>query len=319
MACGVACLRGKWSLKKVLAVAALSLAVTTILLVSAFSWLLLYRTPGQTFDSDGVPVFYTVEGEGEPLILIHGLAAQSDWNWRRPGVTRLLAKDFMVISMDIRGHGLTGKPTAPEAYGMEMIEDVVRLMDHLNLPSAHVAGYSLGGFIALKLVTTHPERVRSAAYCAAGWAEVGHMDEIPNPYRKPVPPGEAVMKAKMEEKAAEAASGGKGGQQKSLFHRVRSAIGDLIINPEAKRALKGGFSEFAVPREALKNNQVPSVCLIGTNDGLFYMAEGLRENMANLEYVTIDGANHFNTPYNGEFKRELRKFFLKQRKSGGDK
>ncbi len=313
MACGLACLRGKWSPKKILAMTSLSLAVITILLVSVFFWLLLHRTPGQTFDSNGVPVFYTVEGEGEPVILIHGLAAQSDWNWRYPGVTRMLAKDFQVISMDIRGHGLTGKPTAPEAYGMEMIEDVVRLMDHLGLPSAHVAGYSLGGFIALKLAVTHPERVRSVAYCASGWAEVASLDEIPNPYRKPVPPGETAMKSRAEEKAAEADSSRKNGNNKSLFHRIRSSFGDRVINPDAKRALKKTFTGFAVPREALQHNQVPSVCFIGTNDGLFYMAEELRKNMANLEYVVIEGANHFTTPFYGEFKRGLRDFLLRHR------
>lgn len=318
MACVVPCLRGKWSLKKIAAVALIASTVAVLLAAATLLWLVLHRTPGQSFDSNGVPIFYTVDGRGEPLILIHGLAAQGDWNWRRPGITRMLAKDFMVVSMDIRGHGLSGKPTVPEAYGLQMVQDVVRLMDHLDLPDAHVAGYSLGGFITLKLLAAYPERVRSAAICAAGWAEISHMDEIPNPYRKPVPPGEAVVKARAEEKAA-AAAANKGGNNKSLFHRIRNRLGDMIVDPATKKALKEGFGDFAVPREALKNNQVPAVCLIGTNDGLFYMAEGLRENMANLEYVKIGGANHFNTPYNGEFKRELRNFFLKQRNTDGDR
>ena len=124
-----------------------------------------------SFDSNGVEIHYTVEGEGEPVLLIHGYRADGNLNWRFPGVNNALSSAYRVITIDNRGHGGSGKPADPEAYGREMVEDQVRLLDHLGIESAHVAGYSMGGMITLRLLADHPERVRSAAICGMGWRQ----------------------------------------------------------------------------------------------------------------------------------------------------
>ncbi len=277
----------------------------------AFFWLLLHRTPGEFFDSNGVPIYYTVEGKGEPVVLIHGIGANADLNWRRPGVTGLLARDFQVITFDLRGHGRSGQPTDPSQYGTELVEDVVRLMDHLHIDKAHVAGYSLGGFIALKLVTTHPERIRSAAFCAAGWSDAADPSELPSPYSAPVPPG--MKKAKTPEVAGASVLPLPAAAEKSLFNRLRSWVGDRIVNKSALKALKKSYPTMRIPEERLKDNKVPSICLIGSRDGFYYLAQALRERMANMEYVCIDGANHFTAPFHGAFKTSLHDFFMRHR------
>ena len=132
-------------------------------------WRILHRTPGQRFDSGGVHLYYTVSGSGEPVILMHGFAVQSDLNWRLPGITRALAREFQVIALDLRGHGRSDKPHDPMAYGIEMAEDPVRLLDSLGIERAHIVGYSLGGFIALKLAVLHPERVITLSALGSGW------------------------------------------------------------------------------------------------------------------------------------------------------
>ena len=81
---------------------------------------------------------------------------------------RLLAKDHQVITLDMPGHGLSDKPTNDEAYGPELVEDVIRLMDHLKIKKAHVVGYSMGGIIAANLLAKHPDRALSAR--SAAWA-----------------------------------------------------------------------------------------------------------------------------------------------------
>ncbi len=121
------------------------------------------------FDSAGVKIHYTVEGSGEPVILIHGLYASGKLNWENPGITALLAKHFHVITLDCRGHGQSDKPEAEGSYGTNMVEDVVRLMDHLHIQKARVAGYSMGGMIAMKLAVTHPERVSRIVLGGMGW------------------------------------------------------------------------------------------------------------------------------------------------------
>jgi pimeloyl-ACP methyl ester carboxylesterase len=84
-------------------------------------------------------------------------------------VTQDLAEHFQVITLDARGHGGSSKPTDESAYGVELVEDVVRLMDHLKMQKAHIAGYSMGGMITMKLLTRHPERVQSAVLGGMGW------------------------------------------------------------------------------------------------------------------------------------------------------
>ena len=90
-------------------------------------------------------------------------------NWGLPGASALLAKHFQVITLDCRGHGQSDKPESEGAYGTNMVEDVVRLMDHLNIQKARVAGYSMGGMIAMKLVVTHPDRVTCIVLGGMGW------------------------------------------------------------------------------------------------------------------------------------------------------
>ena len=128
-----------------------------------------YDSGPKVFIFNGVPIQYSIEGKGEPVVLIHGLFASARINWRISGIIKALAKDYQVIAMDVRGHGGSGKPKEDEAYGVEMMEDVVRLLDHLNIQKAHVVGYSMGGMITMKLLTRHPDRVRSAILGGMGW------------------------------------------------------------------------------------------------------------------------------------------------------
>jgi pimeloyl-ACP methyl ester carboxylesterase len=129
----------------------------------------------QSFESNGVSIQYTVEGNGPPVVLIHGLHANADINWRLPGVIKALTPKYQVIAMDVRGHGHSAKPEQEGAYGVEMVEDVVRLLDHLKIKKAHVVGYSMGGMITMKLMTRHPDRIESAILGGMGWMRQGSV------------------------------------------------------------------------------------------------------------------------------------------------
>jgi pimeloyl-ACP methyl ester carboxylesterase len=72
-----------------------------------------------SFLSNGVKIHYIVEGEGEPVLLIHGFSASAMMNWVLPGVFANLAKHYHVIALDNRGHGGSGKPHEVEKYGPE--------------------------------------------------------------------------------------------------------------------------------------------------------------------------------------------------------
>lgn len=127
----------------------------------------------QFVDSAGVRIRYTDEGQGPPVILIHGYTASGDLNWRIPGTIDLLAKKYRVITLDNRGHGKSDKPTEVEAYGPAMAQDALRVLDHLQIKKAHFVGYSMGGMITLHVAAIAPERMLSGVIGGMGWVVAG--------------------------------------------------------------------------------------------------------------------------------------------------
>ena len=124
----------------------------------------------QNFDSDGVRIAYIDEGEGDPVMLVHGFASSLRYNWVDPGWVSLLVRSGRrVIALDNRGHGASDKLYDPAAYTAPlMAEDVRRLLDHLGLGRADVMGYSMGARITAFLALAHPQRVRSAIFGGLG-------------------------------------------------------------------------------------------------------------------------------------------------------
>lgn len=116
------------------------------------------------FSSDGVQIAYAVAGEGDPILLIHGFASNSEINWGSTGWIKMLVEaGRQVITIDNRGHGGSEKLYDPAAYeAPEMAEDSRRLLDHLAIENADVMGYSMGARITTFLAINRPERVRRA-------------------------------------------------------------------------------------------------------------------------------------------------------------
>jgi hypothetical protein len=131
----------------------------------------------KSFESNGVKIAYFTQGKGEPVLLIHGWLSSAGVNWVLPGISEHLAKDYQVIGMDVRGHGISDKPTKVEAYGPELVEDVVRLLDHLKIKKAHIVGYSMGGIIAANFTVKHPDRVLSTTLGGMGWLREGSLEQ----------------------------------------------------------------------------------------------------------------------------------------------
>ncbi|MDJ0657519.1 MAG: alpha/beta hydrolase [Xanthomonadales bacterium] len=122
------------------------------------------------FDSDGYRIAYDDRGEGDPIFLLHGFAADRRSNWSLTGWVRTLTQaGFRVIAPDSRGHGASDKPTDPKAYKPEGIAgDVIRLMDHLGLERADLFGYSMGARNTAWLLTRHCDRISSAVIAGQG-------------------------------------------------------------------------------------------------------------------------------------------------------
>ena len=117
-----------------------------------------------SFKNGDVEIAYLDEGEGEPIVLVHGFASTKEVNWVLPGwVSALSRAEKRVIALDNRGHGASSKLYDPAAYhSVAMAGDVRALLDHLQIGRADIMGYSMGARIAAFLAVKHAERVRSA-------------------------------------------------------------------------------------------------------------------------------------------------------------
>lgn len=101
--------------------------------------------------------YYEIHGQGEPLVLIHGLGSSSqDWAYQLDH----LSSRYKVLIYDVRGHGQSDKPPGP--YGVPIYaEDLAELMKALDIPAAHICGISMGGMIAFQMGVDYPEMVKT--------------------------------------------------------------------------------------------------------------------------------------------------------------
>jgi pimeloyl-ACP methyl ester carboxylesterase len=122
------------------------------------------------FEHDGVEIAFLDEGQGEPIVLVHGFASTANVNWVHPGWVATLARaGRRVIALDNRGHGASGKPHDPAAYhSAGMADDIRALLDHLELSRADVMGYSMGARITAFFALAHSQRVRRAIFGGLG-------------------------------------------------------------------------------------------------------------------------------------------------------
>jgi len=265
------------------------------------------------FDSDGVKIHYTVEGKGEPLLLIHGFLGSIQDQGRSFGDgIKNLSNNFQVISIDCRGHGQSEKPHDLDAYGMNMIEDQIRLLDHLKIKKAHVFGYSMGGAIAIGIVGFHPERVLSAIVGGAGWLPPGQVRDHP--------PGISW------DAYAETL------EQRDMTPIVLAQVpeGEPPPTPEQLEDFNEWFNEtqdplalaaiirnfVPSPTEAqIRSNKIPVLALIGEKDGGKKDVDRLDGLMPNLKIAVIPNASHGEAPMDPLFIKSSNDFLIENSSS----
>lgn len=282
---------------KILSITLMALLLTGV----AGTWYVTHRTAGEFFESNGQQTYYTDEGEGVPVILVHGFAVNADLNWRKPGIVKALAKDYRVITLDCRGHGLSAKPHERDHYGKEMIDDVARLMDHLEIEKAHLVGYSMGGFITLKFAETYPERLYSAIPCASGWDTLdGESGEL---MRDIVASIEDHGRFDPISNRLDPTHHANAFKLAAANFFIRSA-NDVEAVVNVFRA----FGDFEVAEDYLRKNEVPCRMIVGTKDGIRDMSEKLDGVMTNHETYYVEGGDHITTILKPSFLRGIQEF-----------
>jgi len=254
------------------------------------------------FLSNGVKIHYIAQGEGEPVILIHGFSASAMMNWVMPGVFANLAKHYHVIALDNRGHGRSGKPHEIEKYGPEMVEDVVRLMDQLHIDKAHIVGYSMGGFITEKFVITHPERVLCAVVGGAGWRRAEDDTSVIDAVAKSLEAGHGI--APLMKALTPPGTPVPGDDQIKARNQLIMANNDA----KALAACIRGMLNLNLTKEQLEKNKVPVLAIIGEKDPLKVGVDNMTGVMGNLKVIIVPKGDHMSTFQSPQFTEAVNAF-----------
>ena len=125
----------------------------------------------KSFVSGRINIRYSDVGSGEPIVLVHGFSANHEMWSAFP-----VLEGFRVIKIDCRGHGSSDKPDQISGYGLNFVEDIRGLLDHLEVSCAHLMGYSMGAEICIKFSTLYPESVLSLIAGGSGWSQLRDAD-----------------------------------------------------------------------------------------------------------------------------------------------
>lgn len=244
---------------------------------------------GAFFDSDGVRIHYADRGRGEPVVLIHGFTGSYARHWESPGgIAALTRAGYRAIAMDCRGHGQSGKPKGSGDYGLEMVHDVVRLLDHLGIERAHVVGYSMGGAIVNQLLVRYPDRLLTAPLLGSGW-EGENLGTLTSQM--------STLAEGFENRDASAlirgvtTSGGEGPTDDEIAALNASlfARNDPDVLAAVARSLP---ALYEVPGESLRAVELPVLAIIGEHDSNLEAVTRMAGVLPGLQVVEIPGASH---------------------------
>ena len=227
-----------------------------------------------SFHNGSVEIAYLDEGEGDPIVLVHGSASTKNVNWVYPTWTSTLAKaGRRVIALDNRGHGESAKLYDSEEYHVGiMAGDVRALMDHLNIERADMMGYSMGGRITAYLGQRNPERLRSAILGGIGMGLIEGGG-----------PGENVASA-LEAASLDDVTDPVGRTFRAFADQTRSDRRALAACLRGSRRL--------MTREEAAAIAVPTLIAVGTTDDIAGSAQRLAEVIPGSQVHDIPNRDH---------------------------
>jgi pimeloyl-ACP methyl ester carboxylesterase len=269
------------------------------------------------FDSDGVPIHYLVTGreDGEPVVLLHGFASSSEAQWSP--VIAALQKDYKVIAMDLRGCGGSGKPHDPKKYGIEMMKDVIRLLDHLKIDKAHIVGYSVSAGTGLLLAVHQGQRIRTLSCCGAGTISFGsNTPPAGNPNPDLIPRNALLdaLAAALDKRSIAPLTLRltPKGQPQPTPEAIKAHDAALLSVNDARALaamIRGaGRKDTRITERQIQDIRVPTLAIVGADDPLKFGVDNLKRLLPGTRVVVIGRAHHLDVYRRPEFVSALKQF-----------
>jgi pimeloyl-ACP methyl ester carboxylesterase len=243
------------------------------------------------FTSDGHEIAYLDQGQGQPVLLIHGFASSKDVNWVYPGwVKTLTGAGYRVIAIDNRGHGRSAKLYDPDLYSSPiMAEDAKHLMDHLEIDQAYVMGYSMGARISAFLSLKYPEKVKRVVFGGLGGGMI-HGTGDPAPIIKALEAEDPSSINHVTGKAFRTFADQTGSDRLALAACMKSARQKITV-------------------EELSALSVPALVAVGTRDVISGKASELADILPYGEAVDIPDRDHMLAVGDKVYKEAVLEFF----------
>ena len=247
-----------------------------------------------SFHNGAVEIAYIDEGEGDPILLVHGFASSKNVNWIYPTwVSELKKNGRRVIAFDNRGHGESGKLYDAADYEIAtMAGDISALMDHLKIERADVMGYSLGSRMTAVLALQAPQRLRSAILGGIG---IGLIEGGG--------PGENVAEA-LEAPSLEDVTDPVGRTFRAFADQTRSDRRALAACLRGSRRL--------MTREEAAGINVPVLIAVGTSDEIAGSAHALGDIIPGAEVLDIPHRDHMRAVGDKVYKTGVLEFLSRR-------
>ncbi|MFB6467877.1 alpha/beta fold hydrolase [Cytobacillus sp. Hz8] len=244
-------------------------------------------------------IYFTARGAGIPIVFIHPPVLTSvNFEYQIDE----LSKDFQVITFDIRGHGKSPYSPKPITYEL-IVEDIIKILNHLEIKKAFIAGYSTGGSITLEYMLTYPDR-------ALGGIVISGMSEVCDPILK----NELSLAIKL----ASAGSVSLLSWGTSLTNSNNKKLFDKMFHEAKKGDARNveqyyWYSKNYNCTSQLKNIHLPVKLIFGLKNKQFYSyARILRDNLPNYEFNFIKNGRHWLPTKNANEVNQLIFEFVKR-------
>lgn len=240
--------------------------------------------------ADGTKLAWHEQGEGPPVVLLHGLFSDAQTNWIRFGhAAEIAGRGLRVVMPDLRAHGDSGKPHDPAFYPPDILaDDGLALIAHLGLRDYDLGGYSLGARTAVRMVAkgARPKRLIVGGMGLAGLHSTGHRAA----HFKTILTGLGTHERGSPEWMAEAF--------------LKTTGGD----PAALLPLLDSFVDTS--EEMLRSISMPALVLSGAEDDDNGSPQALADLLPKGEYVSVPG-NHMSAVTRPDLGRAIAGFLAR--------